>query len=157
MPVQCSTHLSIKKCQKSVWKFWERFFRETNFSNYRLWSICCRNDLGESNATISLNFDSKFTNSIKTNDLEIFYKKKLQLMCVWRNMICKKEKYDLQKEQERRQTGRSKRSKPGAKFILSHSFKIQRKQKKTSWWKQVALHCENSLLARLKLQISALQ
>ena len=64
MSVQC-THLSIKKCQKSVWKFWERFFRETNFSNYRLWSICCRNDLGESNATISLNFDSKFTNSIK--------------------------------------------------------------------------------------------
>ena len=127
--VHC-TRLSIKKCQKSVWKFWERFFRGTNFSNYRLWSICCRNDLGESNATISLNFDSKFTNSIKTNGLEIFYKKKLQLMCVWRNMICKKEKYDLQKERERPQTGRSKRSKPGAKFILSQSFKIQRKQKK---------------------------
>ena len=130
MLVKC-TRISIKKCQKFVWKFWVRFFRGTIFSNYRLWLICCRNDLGESNATISLNFDSKFTNSIKTNGLEIFYKKKLQLMCVWRNMICKKEKYDLQKgEQKRHQTGRSKRSKPAAKFILSHSFKIQRKQKK---------------------------
>ena len=130
MLVKC-TRISIKKCQKFVWKFWVRFFRGTIFSNYRLWLICCRNDLGESNATISLNFDSKFTKSIKTNGLEIFYKKKLQLMCVWRNMICKKEKYDLQKgEQKRHQTGRSKRSKLGAKFILSHSFKIQRKQKK---------------------------
>ena len=98
--VHC-TRLSIKKCQKSVWKFWERFFGGTNFSNYRLWSICCRNDLGESNATISLNFDSKFTNSIKTNGLEIFYKKKLQSMCVWRNMICKKEKYMICKKSKK--------------------------------------------------------
>ena len=70
----CTVYTLIhKKVPKICSKVLSEDLSRNKFLNYRLWSICCRNDLGESNATISLNFDSKFTNSIKTNGLEIFY------------------------------------------------------------------------------------
>lgn len=92
---------------------------------------------------------------IKTNDLEIFWMKSWQFgdlyvgrnMAGWKKALSKKEIT----------LGKSKRSKPGTKSILSHSFRIWRKSDFLfSFLESNLFCCENSLWVPLKVQMSAM-
>ena len=156
MPLQC-THLSIKKCQKSVWKFEKGSFAERIFQTID----CDQSVAGTTLENQTPQSVSTLTVSSPTLSRQMAWKYFTRKSCNWcvfgeiwsakrRNMICKKSKKDLKLGEVRDQ------SRPPNLFCHTVS-KFKENRKKTSRWKQVALHCENSLLARLKLQISALQ